>query len=613
MACAVEPNRIDVEIDSLRARYRRERDRRLRTDAEAQYIEVSDAHAEYYEVDPWSPPPTRAPAAIDIDVAVLGGGFGGLMAGANLRKAGIDDFCIIDFAGDFGGTWYWNRYPGVQCDIESYCYLPLLEETNYVPKEKYSYGPEIFEHCQRIGRHFGLYEKALFGGMVRTLRWDEGRKRWRIATSHGDDIRARFLIMAAGSYNRPKLPGIPGIESFRGRTFHTSRWDYGYTGGNTFGGLTGLADKRVAVIGTGATAVQSVPFLAQYAQRLYVLQRTPSSVDARGNRPTDAAWARSLGPGWQKARIANFTQAGAEGLPPGVEDLVCDAWSGINRALSKEIAAAARGEISMEQLNALKEREDYRYMEKVRRRTGDLVRDAATAEKLKAWYRFGCKRPTFNDDYLSAFNRENVTLIDVSQTRGVERITETGFVDGGAAYDVDCIIFASGFEITTEMRRRLGIEVIEGRDGRSLYDRWNDRLHTFHGFATDGFPNQFFSGFTQGAVTNLTTMLDGQLEHIVHVIGEAMKRGAVVVEATREAVEGWGRTMREAGFNTAEILADCTPGYYNNEGGDVKRSHLGEVYAPGYNAFNALLADWRRAGDLQGLRLEFREAPGAQA
>jgi cation diffusion facilitator CzcD-associated flavoprotein CzcO len=608
MACRVKADTVEIDLEALKTKYRIERDRRLRPDAEAQYIETSDKFASYYEADPWSTTLTRDPLSIDIDVAVLGGGFAGLLAGAHLRKAGLDDFRIVDFAGDFGGTWYWNRYPGVQCDIESYCYLPLLEETNYLPKHKYSFGPEIFEHCQRIARHFRLYEKAIFGALVRSLRWDEALARWRIATHRGDDIRARFLIMALGSYNRPKLPGIPGIASFEGHTFHTSRWDYGYTGGNTWGGLTKLADKTVAIIGTGATAIQAVPFLARYAKHLYVVQRTPSSVDARGNRPTDPAWARSLNAGWQKARVDNFTRAGLEGLPPGVEDLVCDAWSGINRALTHEIAAAARGEITQDALNHLKEIEDYKYMERVRRWTEGIVKHKATAEKLKAWYRFGCKRPTFNDDYLPSFNRENVTLIDVSDSRGVERINDTGFVAGGTHYAVDCLIFASGFEITTEIKRRLGIDIIEGRGERSLYEHWRNGFRTFHGSASHGFPNQFFTGFTQGAISNLTTMLEVQTEHITYVIAESLGRGASVVEVTQEAEDSWQQTMRAVGFNTAELLADCTPGYYNNEGGMVKRSHLGEVYSPGLTAFSKLLGEWRKTGEMQGLRLEFRDA-----
>src|SRR5579885_982816 len=484
MSCKIVDAPADIDIEALKRRYQEERDKRLRPDAEDQYIEVTDEFARYYETDPWSPPVVRGALAADIDVAVLGGGFGGLMAGANLRQAGIDDFRIVDFAGDFGGTWYWNRYPGVQCDVESYCYLPLLEETNYVPKEKYSYGPEIYEHCRRIGRQFRLYEKALFGTMVRALRWDEARKRWRIATGQGDDIRARFLIMAIGSYNRPKLPGIPGIDSFKGHTFHTSRWNYAYTGGDTRGGLTRLADKRVAIIGTGATAIQAVPFLGKYAKHLYMLQRTPSGVDERGNRPTDPQWASSLKPGWQRERQANFNAILNEGLAPGVEDQVCDGFTEINRALTAKFAAAARGEFPADELNRLRESENFRYMEKVRRRVERIVQDKETAEKLKAWYKFGCKRPTFNDDYLPTFNRPNVTLIDVSATKGVERITEKGLVANGVEYEVDCIIYASGFEITTEMKRRIGIPVFTGRNGLSLYDHWRKGFRTLPGYTT---------------------------------------------------------------------------------------------------------------------------------
>jgi cyclohexanone monooxygenase len=596
----------DIDIDALKARYRRERDKRLRPDAEAQYAEASGEFARYYETDPWSAPTVRDPLSIDTDVAVLGGGFSGLMAGANLRKAGVADFRIIEFGGDFGGTWYWNRYPGVQCDIEAYCYMPLLEETGFVPTEKYAHGPEIYEHCRRIARRFDLYDTALFGTMVRSVRWDEDLKRWRIATDKGDDIRARFLIIAIGRYNRPKFPRIPGLESFKGHTFHTSRWDYDYTGGDTWGGLDKLADKRVAIIGSGATAIQAVPFLGRYAKQLYVLQRTPSSVAERGNRPTDPEWARSLGPGWQEARQSNYDRVLAEGPKAGVEDLVCDGWTEINRGLTAAFAALARGEITREELTRLQEVQDFRYMEKVRRRVDGVVGDPETAETLKAWYRWGCKRPTFSDDYLPTFNRPNVTLLDVSETRGVERITQTGFVAGGAHHEVDCIIFASGFEITTELKRRLGLDAIEGRDGLSLYDHWGDGFRTFHGFTSCGFPNLFFSGFTQVAVSpNLTTMLYEQMNHVAYIIGETIRRGAVVVQPTQAAQDGWGQVMREVGVNSAQLLAECTPGYYNNEGGTVKRSHVGEVYTPGIQAFNALLARWRDEGGMEGMALEF--------
>ena len=208
-------------------------------------------------------------------MAIIGGGFGGLLMGGRLREAGFDDIRVIEKAGDFGGTWYWNRYPGAMCDVESYCYLPLLEELNYIPKHKYSYAPEIFEHSKAIARHYDLYKNACLQTGVSALRWDDTSGRWIIHTDRGDAIRAQFVAMANGPLNRPKLPGIPGITSFTGHTFHTSRWDYDYTGGDSDGNLTGLRDKRVAIIGTGATAVQCIPHLGEWAKHLYVFQRTP--------------------------------------------------------------------------------------------------------------------------------------------------------------------------------------------------------------------------------------------------------------------------------------------------------------------------------------------------
>ena len=272
--------------DALREKYRQERDKRLRPDGNDQYVEVTGQFAHYLD-DPYVEPIVRDPIAVDVEVVVVGGGFGGLLAGARLKEAGITDVRLVEKGGDFGGTWYWNRYPGAQCDVESYIYLPLLEEIGYIPKEKYTRAPEILEHSRAIGRHFGLYDGALFQTEVTGMRWDDALGRWLVATNRGDELRARFVCMANGPLHRPKLPAIEGIESFRGHSFHTSRWDYDYTGGDSEGNLTRLAGKRVGIIGTGATAVQVVPHVGAAAEHLYVFQRTPSSIDVRNNRPTD--------------------------------------------------------------------------------------------------------------------------------------------------------------------------------------------------------------------------------------------------------------------------------------------------------------------------------------
>jgi len=592
---------IDFDPEALRERYAAERAKRLRPDGEAQYIEVGGAFSRFVEADPYADPGfTRPPIADDIEIVIIGGGFSGLLAGARLREAGLDDFRIIEAGGDFGGTWYWNRYPGAQCDIESYCYLPLLEELKYIPKEKYSYVGEIFEHSQRIGKTYRLYEQAVFQTRVNGLDWDEGLQRWHVRTERGDDIRARFVIMALGPASRPKLPGIPGIDSFEGHSFHTSRWDYGYTGGDTTGGLIGLADKRVAIIGTGATAIQCVPFVGRHAQHLYVFQRTPSSVDVRGNAPTDDAWASGLAPGWQRARRHNFADI-VEGRPFEV-DLVGDGWTDIFRTL----AAGARGAVKDGGDPAKgAELADFVKMNKIRARVDETVQDAATAEALKPWYRQFCKRPTFNDEYLPTFNRPNVTLVDVSQTRGVERITPAGVVAGGVEYPVDCIIYASGFEISTAFRRRVNFDIV-GRGGLSLYDYYEDGFRTLHGHSSRNFPNWFYIGIGQnGLSVNMTAMFDDQARHIAYILKEVKDRGAVAVEPTAEAEEAWVELIRSVAILNRDFQNACTPGYYNNEGGERSGGLNGQTYTPGINKFNALLAEWRERGDLQGLQLHY--------
>lgn len=281
---------VEFDVEALRQKYAQERDRRLRPDGIEQYVEISGAFADF-ATDPWSDRDfTRDPLSDEVDVAIIGAGFGGLLTGARLRELGVHSIRLIDKAADVGGTWYWNRYPGIACDVESYVYMPLLEELGYVPTEKYAKGPEIFAHCRSIAEHYDLYRDICLQTEVQQIRWDAELQRWIIATNHGDSIRARFVAMANGYLQKPKLPGIEGISDFAGQTFHTSRWDYDYTGAD----LANLADKKVGIIGTGATAIQCVPHLAKAAKELLVFQRTPSTVDVRGNRPTDPDWSGSL-------------------------------------------------------------------------------------------------------------------------------------------------------------------------------------------------------------------------------------------------------------------------------------------------------------------------------
>jgi cyclohexanone monooxygenase len=594
---------LDFDPDALREKYREERDKRLRPDGETQYFEMSGKFVHYVEDDPYVEPGfAREPLTDEIDVVIIGGGFSGLLAGARLKEAGISNFRIIEAGGDFGGTWYWNRYPGAQCDIESYCYLPLLEELGYIPKEKYSYVNEIFEHSQRIGSAYGLYDLTCFQTRVKSIDWDAKIKRWRVSTNRNDDIKARFVIMALGTASRAKLPGLPGIEAFEGHSFHTSRWDYKYTGGDTSGGMTKLADKRVAIIGTGATAIQAIPFLGKHAKHLYVFQRTPSSVDLRGNKPTDYTWAETLEPGWQSERRENF--AAILTGQPFEKDLVNDGWTDIFR----NVLSIPKSDQPMtpDQIGQVMEIADFKKMNSIRARVEDTVEEKETAEALKPWYRQFCKRPTFNDEYLPTFNLPNVELIDVSAAKGVERVTRKGVVANGKEYEVDCIIYASGFEISTAFKRRIGIE-INGEGGKSLFDHFADGFKTLHGFSTRGFPNWFYIGISQNALSvNMTAMFDEQAKHIAYIIKETQTRGGVTVQPTQEAQDAWVDLIAKLQINNRAFLEACTPGYYNNEGS--ARAGLGAgIYTPGINAFNKLLVEWRNKGDMKGLEIQRRD------
>lgn len=599
------PTLTDEQIVALRARYAAERDKRVTRSGQEQYERPSEASAETYETDPYVAVSPRAPVNEDLDVAILGAGWTGVLAGYHLAKEGVSTFRHIDHAGDFGGVWYWNRYPGVQCDNDAYCYLPLLEEMDFLPSKKFSDGYEIQGYMSSIAQKFGFYDKALMHTLVTSLRWDAAISRWTITTNRGDEIRARFVVMAGGLMNMPKLPGIPGLHSFKGKLFHTARWDYGYTGGTWHAPeLTQLADKRVAIVGTGATAVQAIPHLAAYAKELYVLQRTPSNIDERKNPPTDAEWAKSLQPGWQKERQANFHRA-AQILPiPGEADLVCDIWTELTRNLMAEWESEGWPELTPEQIAARMERVDYEIMEVRRERVSSIVTDPATAEKLKPWFRFHCKRPLSNNDYYTAFNQPNVTLIDVSATQGVEGMTEGGFISEGQEHEIDCLIVASGFEVTSDLERRWGIPVIEGRDGLSIYDHWSEGASTFHGVITNGFPNMFYTGYIQTATNSSTTeQFRAQVEHISHIIARTMAKGAVAVEPNEEAVATYVAHMRASEIGNEQFLKDCTPSYYNNEGEERPRWALIRGYTPGWDAFMTMWADWRAQGDLQGLEL----------
>src|ERR1700722_2907158 len=585
----------DASIEALRQRYREEQLKRIRPDGMAQWRELD----EELDRDPFVEPGfTRDPVVENTTVVVVGGGFAGMLTAIDLKKHGIDDIRIVEKAGDFGGTWYWNRYPGCMCDVESYVYLPLLEETGFMPTEPYASAPEIFEYSKLLGRTFDLYPQALFQTDVTDAEWDEEASRWKVSTSRGDRLSTRFLVLAGGILHKAKLPGIRGIDDFEGKAFHTSRWDYGYTGGSPTDPMDRLADKRVGVIGTGATAVQVVPQIARAAKELYVFQRTPGAVGVRGQQPTDVEWFKKLEPGWQHERIVNFTQA-VTGAQPDI-DLVSDGWTQVmwvdtQKAVDPDEAAAL-------------ERIDFEVMEGIRRRVQDVVEDPETAEKLKPYWGKHCKRVCFHDDYLAAFNRPNVHLVD-TEGRGVDEITRRGPMVNGVEYPIDLLIYASGFEVTTDLHHRLGLDP-KGVGGVALSERWAEGAHTLHGVMASGFPNLLLISLVQGGFgTNFSHLLSESAKHVAHIVEACVEQGIVSLEPEEAAEEDWLSVLHTVGFGGARYFANCTPSFYNSEQQAIDaRAARNLTYSGSLLDYVGYLERWRQDPDFTGVKTRRADA-----
>lgn len=586
---------LGFDPDAIRSRYLAERAKRLPGARE----ERGGAADPALVVDPYITTHEERPPLVDeVDVVVVGGGFTGLITAARLRQAGIRRVRIIEKAADFGGVWYWNRYPGIRCDVDSYIYLPLLEEVGGLPSEQFVEGDEIRRHCQSLAERFGLYEDACLQTRVTALRWDEDDHVWVVSTDRGDAIRARFVCLGSGLLDQPQLPDVPGLETFGGRAFHSSRWDYGYTGGDSSGGLSGLEGQRVAVVGTAASAVQLIPIVAQHAAQLLVVQRTPAIVEARKNKATDVEWFTRQPPGWQRERTTNFT-AVVQGTAPEV-DLVSDSTTDLFKSLRRPPAdlAAKLAPLPPDQRRLYT---NYARMEAHRARIDDLVDDPRTAEALKPYYNVGCKRPQFSDSYLQTFNRPNVTLID-TQGRGLERVTAGGLVAGGAEWPVDCIIFATGFAPTLASNGAAGFPVT-GRDDQPLEDKWRDGVVSLHGIHTSGFPNLFVVGrIAQAALTiNFSHILDEQARYVAGVVGRSAAQGVEVVEVQPQAEQRWAAAMAEAPPSGAPAVLECTPGDH--------LVLLGSGYGGGPLAYMEICRDWLDDGFERDLTLTRARPP----
>ena len=528
------------------ARYREFKEARM---GAADYMSMEGEFSKYLE-DVYSEAPVARESLDDeCEILVVGAGFAGLLLWHKLQKAGFKDVRFCEKGGDVGGTWYWNRYPGIACDVEAYSYLPLLEEMGYIPTMKFASGFEIMEYCQKVAEKFGFYEHCLFHTTVERTDWDAATGRWTVTTDRGDEMKARYVILANGILTTPKLARIQGMETFQGEAFHTSRWDY----------RVDLKGKRVGIIGTGATAVQTVPELSKMVKELFVFQRTPSSIDVRDQRATTQeeieTWKHE--PGWAKARRARFAKisAGRTAMKANDDYLAgkVDSFKE-NKHHTKKLSIE---EIVQKQLNT-----NFRIMEQIRNRVDAMVEDPATAKALKPFYPYGCKRPTFHDEYLTTFNKPHVTLVDTAP-RGVSEINERGVVHDGKEYPLDVLIYATGFRWMATST----FNMIRGVNGRSLKDKWeDDGTSTFLGLHSNGFPNLFIVSGPQGGggSFNFTNAIEEHADYIAWMLNTMRENAYDVVDVKPAPEAAYTEHCKIADINTAP-LRDCVS-YYNGDG-----------------------------------------------
>ncbi len=515
----------------------------------ADYMAMEGEFAKYLE-DVYSDAPVPRESLDDeCEILVVGAGFAGLLLWHKLSQAGFKDVRFCEKGGDVGGTWYWNRYPGIACDVEAYSYLPLLEEMGYIPSMKFASGFEIMEYCQNMAEKFGFYDHCLFHTTVERTEWDESSGRWTVYTDRGDAMRARYVLLANGILTTPQLARIDGMETFQGEAFHTSRWDYNVD----------LEGKRVGIIGTGATAVQVIPEIAKVVGELYVFQRTPSSIDVRDQRATTQeeidTWQNE--PGWARARRKRFSKISAGRTAIKAND---DYLAG-KVADFKERKEYDR-ELTPDEMVQKQLESNFRIMEQIRARVDAIVEDPQTAAALKPFYPYGCKRPTFHDEYLPTFNLPHVHLVDTAP-HGVQKINERGVVHDGVEYPLDVLIYATGFQWMATST----FNMITGRDGVTLREKWQDGgTRTFLGIHSHGFPNLFIVSGPQGGggSFNFTDAIDTHADYIVWMLETLRERGETVVDIEEAPEIKYAEHCRQADITTAP-LRDCIT-YYNGHG-----------------------------------------------
>ncbi|KAL0573796.1 hypothetical protein V5O48_008149 [Marasmius crinis-equi] len=631
-------------------RYLVEAEKRKRPDGPSQYQDlntsnndrlrhlVDDIWADHAALDAL---PSPLKGGDHVKFLVVGAGIGGLVMAVRLIQVGfpVEQIRIVETAGGIGGTWYWNRYPGLHCDVEAYIYLPLLEETGYVPTKKYASAVEIRNYLAEVAQKWGLAAKILFRTSVDGLRWDDSSRSWKVdlVTRRGRNgenaerfsVEADFTMLGSGVFPGAHVPKVAGLESFGGPMMHTARWDYGVTGGSSetpFPEMVKLKGKRVGIIGTGASAVQSIPELAKYADELFIFQRTPSAVYERGQKPTDPEeWHQKIAPkaGWHKERMENQALFVAESsmLTPDTPNLVNDGWTHVKgyRAIVGSESFENIGPEQIPQHVARLLALDKETSEQVRARVSEIVQDKKLAESLTPWYPSWCKRPTFSDTYLQMFNLPHVHLID-TDGRGVDRVSTKGVVANGTEYPVDVLILSTGYRSPAadgDPSKRAGIKIF-GRGGRTLTDKWDAQgATTLHGVGSNGFPNLFMLALLQSGLTaNYTHCADVASSHVAFIVAKGHERTGgkdkkgVVVEVLSAAEEEWSLRCL-AGSACFAGMANCTPGWMNNEGDlglggsqeEMMKKARGSPYAKGMMLYLREIEAWREEGSMTGIEV----------
>jgi cyclohexanone monooxygenase len=468
----------------------------------------------------------------DSDVVVVGAGFAGLYSHYKLRQVGLS-IQGFEAAGDVGGTWWWNRYPGARCDVESmdysYSFSEELEQ-EWDWTERYAAQPEILRYASHVADRFDLRRDIRFHTRVVSAIWDPAVCRWEVATDRGDRVRAQFLVMATGCLSAAKLPEIDGIDSFRGLTYHTGRWPHEpveFTG------------QRVGVIGTGSSGIQAIPLIAEQAAHLYVFQRTPNfSVPAK-NRPLDPEFVRARKANYpEHRRVMRKTRAGVVGkayhdsaMSVGEEDRQArfrEGWE--SGSLFGLIGSFVDLVIDPDANDAA--------AEFVRARIRETVQDQAVAELLSPRsYPFGTKRLCLDSDYYPTYNRPNVTLVDV-RTSPIQAVTPTGLRTTTAEYELDALVLATGFDAMTGP---LLEPDIKGVAGVMLREKWAAGPRTYLGLASAGFPNLFMitGPGSPSVLANMVMAIEQHVDWVAACIAHMRSSGKTVIDPTLEAQDKW--------------------------------------------------------------------------